>query len=328
MADPTFMPATVFAKRKKEVWDTPDFNPHAASAPTSTQIYNKANQDSFKAFGVYIKKNVESFLDKISTPEGMTDEVLNSSNLSGVGGMLGTMIGKNALTFNTADAIRAEELKAQGYNAREIWDKTQNRIWNTGIRQEIDDSVMKIKNPFQEGNLNKEFIIDDDGISVTHLSKLIDHPELFKAYPNLKKTTIRVDPSYSKGEASYSPSDDVITIGLTPDDKVDTQSLLHEIQHAIQAREGWQGGGSPDQFGGRVIVLPNGQMKKVNNFTEYQTLAGEWEARQTQLREKLTAEQRAKTFPDDTSAKFDYPSGALNVHDPDYVLHKMRPKNK
>jgi hypothetical protein len=302
MTDSTFTPSSV------AIFNAPQESKFTPFSVANTSLVKDEDKlKGFKAFGTYVKKNVSDYLNKVSSEEGLKEELLG-----GAGAGLGTMIGKAAKTFNTADALRAEELAANGVNAREIWEKTQNRIWSTGIRQEIDDSVMTMKNPFTPDNLNKEFMVDSDGISLTHLNKVINHPELFKAYPSLKKTTVRVDPSLSAGEASYTAVDDVITVapGAQPTD------YLHEIQHAIQAREGWQGGGSPKQFKGRTIVLPNGELKTVNSFTEYKTLAGEWEARQTELRAKLSAEDRAKIFPDDTSAKFDLPSRALRVHDP------------
>lgn len=310
--DPTF---NAFTITSSDAWRTPDFNPNAKE---STRDYNKAVQDSFKAFGVYAKENVNNYLDKLSTPEGMLEETIGGSGLSGVGGVVGTMIGKNANTFNFADANYAEELKALGYSAREIWEATQNRIWNSGIRQEIDDSVMKVKEP--------KFKTTTFGSQYTTLDELIDHPELFKSYPYLKKAHILIDDSYKAGEAGYGKvgKQDHIIIGADSKGRPDTQSLLHEIQHAIQQREGWQGGGNPEEFSPRKIILPDGTMRDVNNFTQYETLAGEWEARITQAREKLTAEQRKKEFPDDWDK---YSSGALNVHNPKYAL-PIKPKSK
>lgn len=323
--DSKFVPSGVFIPRNKQPWATPDFNPYGTS---NSSILREGDESGskFKAFGTFVKKNVEDYLKKVETSQGMTDELLGGSGLSGVGGMAGIMMGKASNTFNTADAIKALELADEGFDARKIWEKTQNRIWKSGVRQEIDDSVMKIKTPFNKDKLNKEFMIDDDGNMVTHLDKLIDHPELFKAYPKLKKTTVRVDSSFEPGEAAYDAGSDVITLGASTKGELSPTDILHEVQHAVQSIEGWQAGGNPKNFGGRTIVLPNGTVKKVDNFKEYETLAGEWEARQTELRSKLSAKDRAKIFPDDTSAMFDYPSKALRVHDPDIVLDVTRPK--
>lgn len=320
--DPTFNAVTITSP---ESWRTPDFNPNygrttPVNAKESTRDYNKAVQDSFKAFGVYANKNVNEYLDKLSSPEGMMEETLGGSGLSGVGGIAGTMIGKNAQTFNWNDANFAEELKALGYSARDIWEVTQNRIWNSGIRQEIDDSVMKVK--------DTKFKTASFGSQYTRLGDLIEHNELFKAYPDLKNAFVIIDDTFKRGEAGYTKSglQDHIVIGADKLGKPDTTSLLHEIQHAIQQREGWQGGGNPENFGTRKIILPNGTIKEVDNFTQYETLAGEWEARITQARAKLTPAQRKKYFPDDWDR---LPSGALNVHSPKYSLPiKPEPKKK
>lgn len=323
--DSKFVPSTVYIPRNKQPWATPDFNPYGTS---NTPISKEGGESmgKFKAFGTFVKKNVEDYLKKIETSQGMTDEILGGSGLSGVGGLAGTMMGKMSNTFNTADAIKALELSDKGFDARKIWERTQNRIWKSGIRQEIDDSIMKVNDIFTPDRHMKDFMIDDDGMTVTHLGKLIDHKELFKAYPKLKKTTVRIDPSFESGEAAYNAGSDVITLGTDKAGKISPTDILHEVQHAVQSIEGWQAGGAPSQFAGRTIIMPDGTTRKVGNFKEYETLAGEWEARQTELRAKLSAKNRAKIFPDDTSAMFDYPSKALRVHDPDIVLDATRPK--
>ena len=80
MAD-NFKPYTIV--EKQQAWKTPDFNPNSKQ---STRDYNKAIQDSFKAFGIYAKKNINNYLDKLSTDEGLKNEILNSSNLGGLVG--------------------------------------------------------------------------------------------------------------------------------------------------------------------------------------------------------------------------------------------------
>ena len=63
--------------------------------------------------------------------------------------------------------------------------------------------------------------------------------------------------------------------------------MLHELQHAIQNREGFASGGSPSQFEG----LYN------NPYEAYRRLGGEVEARMVQNRMDLTPQQRRDIYP-------------------------------
>ena len=93
----------------------------------------------------------------------------------------------------------------------------------------IDDSKMKMFEPERE-------------FRVKPLNEVIDHPELFKAYPELKEmnVTMAINPKeVSKG--SYNAWD-MISVNA-PDAKAAKKSLIHEIQHAIQEREGFVQGG-------------------------------------------------------------------------------------
>jgi hypothetical protein len=69
----------------------------------------------------------------------------------------------------------------------------------------------------------------------------LDHPELFKNYPELKGVGVRTTSEKAKNTASYNPLTKQIDIGNHSDNSV----LFHEIQHAIQENEGFARGGSP-----------------------------------------------------------------------------------
>lgn len=78
------------------------------------------------------------------------------------------------------------------------------------------------------------------------LSDILDHPELFALDPSLKN--IRVGPSMGYKGAFYNSGQDYIGIGADsrPTDFLST--LLHEIQHGVQARYNMVGGGNPNMF--------------------------------------------------------------------------------
>lgn len=78
------------------------------------------------------------------------------------------------------------------------------------------------------------------------LRDLLDHPKLFAAYPNL--ADIRVDfVREAAFKGAYYPQADRIKITLTGDQNAMLSTLLHEVQHAIQEREGFATGGASEE---------------------------------------------------------------------------------
>lgn len=77
------------------------------------------------------------------------------------------------------------------------------------------------------------------------LDEVLDHPALFEQYPELKNIKV----SFHKGElqanGSFSNGEIALKIG---DPKEMKSTLLHEVQHAIQTKEGWARGGNIDEF--------------------------------------------------------------------------------
>lgn len=140
-------------------------------------------------------------------------------------------------------------------------------------RFEISDKSMKWKGP-SKLNLDSSY----------KLSDLIDHPKLFKQYPEMEN--IEVYPMVG-GTSNFTGS--TINLGVTSrGTPLQAKStLLHEIQHAIQEREGFAKGGSPvlDKMAGNA------------DFEGYKRLAGEIEARDAAARMSLSGQQRRKTAP-------------------------------
>jgi hypothetical protein len=102
-------------------------------------------------------------------------------------------------------------------------------------RFEIDDSKTKIK---------------DFGGST--LGDMIEHEDLFKQYPELRNVKVAWTEhrhgAKSGTKASFEPTKNTITLdsnAFEGQPNAVKSTLLHEIQHAIQAKEGFASGGSP-----------------------------------------------------------------------------------
>lgn len=158
-----------------------------------------------------------------------------------VRGAAGIFGGKLAQTADHAALAKAEQMATSGASRDAIWKDTG---WFKGAddkwRFEIPDkaAVMKEANPgsYTAGDV-------------------ISHPEFFKAYPDVKTlpTELR-DPNVGGARGSYTPSDPVLKgLGVeegfmakaAPDAR---ESLLHEMQHSVQSREGFSQGSTPGAF--------------------------------------------------------------------------------
>jgi len=123
---------------------------------------------------------------------------------------------------------------------------------------EIDDSKAKIFRGTKK--TIEEFLSAPGGQSKTVLSQILDHPELYKAYPEIAKIPIEITvsaiPKSMRKGAGNSGSFSVAKIAgqkLTADtikinaENVDIKTtIFHEIQHAIQEIEGFAKGGTPE----------------------------------------------------------------------------------
>lgn len=171
------------------------------------------------------------------------------------------------------------------------WHKWEDGKW----RFEIDDSQAKQKLFSDKGYFGEQFnrhVLNEgdkpDGYSSLKVGDILDHSALFDAYPNL--ADIRIVPEKGAG-ASFSSGqgDPVIGIGTDKPMKDVKSAILHEIQHAIQEQEGFARGGSVGEF-----------MSPADNelaADQYKKLAGEVEARDTQARAGMSAEERKLNKP-------------------------------
>lgn len=106
------------------------------------------------------------------------------------------------------------------------------------------------------------------------LARLLDHPLLFDAYPGLNKIWVHIAPG--KQGASFDPGDNKIVIGYDrASNSVDLSLLLHELQHTLQAYEGFARGGNPEQFkpisSDDVAQLLKQELKAAQNARAYQS---------------------------------------------------------
>ena len=135
----------------------------------------------------------------------------------------------NLSDAQTEKALKAEIMMEDGIRENKIFDETQRFIGGDNIlRFEIPDDTSKIKNT---------------DIGDYKLADVIEHPELFEAYPSLENMPVQITEDLN-ARGAYRPSEKSIRIlANRPADEMKS-TLLHEIQHAVQDHEGFLGQGS------------------------------------------------------------------------------------
>lgn len=179
----------------------------------------------------------------------------------------------------------AREMETAGKDAKTIkratgWERGGDGKW----RMEIPDLKIKREETLPDGTTyaKSEFSLKfHDGA----LGEYVDAPELFEAYPELRNIRLAVRPAeMSDTGLSYGYFDKSRNMIVVYSDVSHAEELLvHEVQHAIQALEGFSGGGD-----GRTGA-------------EYRKLAGEVEAYNAAKRRKMTAEEKRESLLEETA---------------------------
>ena len=110
------------------------------------------------------------------------------------------------------------------------------------LRYEVSDENAKLTQAFSDLEESK-FLKEQKNIT---LDQALDHPELFKAYPELKDIKVIKQAGlfdrYEDLQGSFNPGTN--TVNITPYAKDPESTLIHEIQHWIQEKEGFSIGGN------------------------------------------------------------------------------------
>lgn len=170
-----------------------------------------------------------------------------------------TAAGIGARTADSAALRRAEALEKSGTDNETIRKETG---WYRGMdgqwRFEIDDSKIKLRYEATAEN-GRETIPN-----YTTLGNLIDAPELFAAYPDMRNMDVVFQDLNDGAYGAYNRQFDSIDLSRklksSQYDLLDT--LTHEIQHAVQNREGFTRGTNPTYWNRK---LENGFDSRTTN---------------------------------------------------------------
>lgn len=257
---------------------------------------------------------------------------------------------RTARMDNLSVARKMEEKKkdAKAIKMATGWERGADGKW----RYEMPDAKIKDTMDVGGGHIVKRY--EDDMLwNGGKLFDVIDAPELFKAYPQLKGVRIDTDAIMNDMPSHGEYDSKTNTITIHADElKYMNDILNHEIQHAIQGIEGFATGGSPTTIRGEVKKRFNEVTKQIkqlraegkedeakalieknrglydaymknDDFNSYKSLAGEVEARNVQERMNMTPEERRKTLAESTEDVARKDQIFLGVGDVSFSLHDM-----
>ncbi len=159
---------------------------------------------------------------------------------------------------------------------------------------------------------------DWEGLGET-LGDVLDYPELYEAYPQLRDVRMeyRAGGSYSTIERGKGLDGAKIVLGTNKTSEKMRGSLLHEVQHLIQLHEDFAFGGTPANV--RRIFGRLGRLRELGDVeqaeSDYRRLSGEIEARAVSRRQFMSAEERASMPFNDS---MEYGGNALTYRPSEY----------
>jgi hypothetical protein len=157
-----------------------------------------------------------------------------------------SIMGPESNLWKPEMAFQAGKMEAKGAKADEILEATgMVRGLDNQWRTELSDQFAKLKG---EGDTfgtrhatvhpaNDRFTSPERRAEGALVEDILDHPQLFEAYPELAKIKVEAHGSTRGEKGSYSQSKNTISLreDLSPEQAKST--LLHELTHGIQAKE-------------------------------------------------------------------------------------------
>lgn len=257
----------------------------------------------------------------ITTEEAMPWARDMTLNMAGFGtpfaakNTLGIFGGRNAVTADQQALKLAEDMAGKGASRDDIWNKTG---WFQGV-----DGKWRFEIPDDKAALTGKRYMN------AVLEKDMTHPEAFAAYPDTKSIGMLYGERPNSAAYYNGPPEKIGVSSLVP--PANPSHHLHELQHAIQWREGFAPGSSPKlerqlapetgnkvveqlrtailagEYGGpgdkafteaaRNLLALERQHGGQQAMDTYKKVAGEVESRNVQSRMNMTPEERRATPP-------------------------------
>ena len=228
------------------------------------------NENLVKKLYTYLKaagkstqsKQVRRALDKLTKKFG---NALDHAK----GGVLVSQIGDEEEKENTVTSINEENMQVT-VNERASYAGPKAKTANLGLLSKAQkmldngndsETVRKETGWFKGYDGKWRFEIDDSDMTISipstkypKVADIVDHPVLFEAYPELKEIYVTIH-DIESGRGSYSRvfGDIEISRDLLNSPEELRSVLIHELQHAIQDKEGFARGASVEYWEKKLV---------------------------------------------------------------------------
>ena len=180
---------------------------------------------------------IESFyMDALQEASANYQASEGQNNTTQEGGRKNSFAGREAVTADRSALQQAEQMQKQGADNETIrlqtgWFRGMDGKW----RFEIDDSQM---------------LISENLSNYMRLGDLMHHEKLYAAYPDMADIDVVFQSLDAGVNGSYHPQFDSINLSykLKNDPIGLKDALVHELQHAIQQREGFTKGATAESW--------------------------------------------------------------------------------
>ncbi len=205
---------------------------------------------------------------------------------------------QGAEKYNKSKALEADLINKYGPNYSDDWDKVpeaeQEKYFES--LNEIPDSISDILwdiDGIKDGQISGRDIRPN---SISSLKNALFHDDVYSSYPDVGNVELQHNTlGKIATEASYMPNRDKIIIGDPTYSKVKSP-VLHELQHAIQQREGFAKGGSPKTFQAEKDSIAselNWQNKRIAELTSEAKRTNEYQVLENNLIDALESGDEA-----------------------------------
>lgn len=194
--------------------------------------------------------------------------------------------GTSAKNADIAALNRAQEMEQAGISPKDIWEKTG---WGRGT-----DNKWRFEIPDEKASLNLASIPESGAVPI---NSALTHNEFLASYGNLDNLQIGKINENNRGYFDAS-ANEIRTSGQASNE--DAKSIaLHELQHAIQKKEGFSRGGSPNTARSEMQNLAQKEIRqyakeKYEYDTNWQILAKADNALYIKSLEKLSQKDNPK----------------------------------